>query len=241
MNSQAQGVTAVAAIDQSLALWEDWNHQGVEQRIALLNAWADSVSHRGGQVFSDTAAMIRFQCQSATRYLSPVHEMPGPTGESNELYASGRGVFAVTGDSSLTVIALAGQLAATLLAGNCAVVVVPDAVAEQADALLADLVKAGCPARVASRIADTELAAITTDPRLAGVAVTAHQNVIREINQRLAGRSGLLAQLVAETDASQLMTIGSPSYILRFITERTRTINVTAVGGNATLLELGSG
>ena len=32
----------------------------------------------------------------------------------------------------------------------------------------------------------------------------------------------------------------SPHYLLRFITERTRTDNTTAVGGNATLLELGA-
>ena len=32
---------------------------------------------------------------------------------------------------------------------------------------------------------------------------------------------------------------GGPHYLLRFATERTRTINTTAVGGNASLLSLG--
>ena len=34
---------------------------------------------------------------------------------------------------------------------------------------------------------------------------------------------------------------GGPHYLLRFATERTRTINTTAVGGNASLLSLGNG
>ena len=34
---------------------------------------------------------------------------------------------------------------------------------------------------------------------------------------------------------------GGPHYLLRFVTERTRTINTTAVGGNASLLSLGDG
>jgi len=32
---------------------------------------------------------------------------------------------------------------------------------------------------------------------------------------------------------------GGPHYVLRFATERTRTINTTAVGGNASLMSLG--
>jgi RHH-type transcriptional regulator, proline utilization regulon repressor / proline dehydrogenase / delta 1-pyrroline-5-carboxylate dehydrogenase len=32
---------------------------------------------------------------------------------------------------------------------------------------------------------------------------------------------------------------GGPHYLTRFVTEKTRTNNITAVGGNATLLSLG--
>ncbi|WP_305846204.1 hypothetical protein [Photobacterium kishitanii] len=59
--------------------------------------------------------------------------------------------------------------------------------------------------------------------------------------RQLAQREGVLAQLVAELDGELVPVIGSQHYCLRFITERTRTINITAVGGNATLLELGCG
>ncbi len=39
--------------------------------------------------------------------------------------------------------------------------------------------------------------------------------------------------------SQQGQLIGSEHYLARFITERVRTANTTAVGGNATLLELG--
>jgi delta 1-pyrroline-5-carboxylate dehydrogenase len=36
---------------------------------------------------------------------------------------------------------------------------------------------------------------------------------------------------------SEMLT---PDYLYRFVTERVRTINTTAIGGNASLLELGT-
>ncbi len=59
-------------------------------------------------------------------------------------------------------------------------------------------------------------------------------------NKKLALRSGAITALVSETDLEALPQSQDPKLVLRFITERTRTINITAVGGNATLLELGS-
>ena len=60
------------------------------------------------------------------------------------------------------------------------------------------------------------------------------------INLQLAKREGAICQLVSETDLSTMQIAHDPLLSLRFITERTRTINITAVGGNATLLELGN-
>lgn len=228
------------AIEQSLAVWEEWNGQGVESRVAMLRLWAESVAVRGGE-FTEAADMIRFQCDSAESLIAKVHALPGPTGETNELYTAGRGTFAIVGDSSLTATAFCGQLSAALLAGNCAIAVVEEQHADRCDAVLADLVKAGCSDRVAVRLPQQERDSVLDNILIAGVAITGNADEIRQVNRRLALRDGVLTALVAETDAKLCPVIGSPSYILRFVTERTRTINITAVGGNATLLELGSG
>lgn len=229
-----------SVLEQCEAVWEDWNDQTVAGRITLLQLWSDTVATRGDE-FAKAAKMIRFQCESAQRLLDKVHELPGPTGETNELYTAGRGTIAITGDASLTSIALCGQLAAALVAGNCVVVSVEDTHADKVDAVLADLIKAGCPDRVAVRVSLDALSDLLVHPHVVGLATTGTKEHVRGVNRQLAQRQGVIATLVAETDTEQYPVIGSPDYVLRFVTECTRTINITAVGGNATLLELGSG
>ncbi|CZF86371.1 hypothetical protein [Grimontia marina] len=231
-------VSTLAA--QSQAVWEEWNNLGVIERVTRLNSWADNVGQRGGD-FTAASNLIRFQLHQAEALLAPVHEMPGPTGETNELYTSGRGLFLVTGDESLTVTALAGQLAAVLVAGNCALLAVPASLKRDAEALIGDLVKASAPNRLVALLdSDKTEDAIVSTP-ICGVAAVAHPATLIAMNRKLAARDGVLVQFVAEDNASQLPLVASPTYLLRFITERTKTINVTAVGGNATLLELGGG
>ncbi|WP_255555421.1 delta 1-pyrroline-5-carboxylate dehydrogenase [Enterovibrio paralichthyis] len=225
---------------QCLAVWEEWNAEGVDSRAKHLAEWADNLAMREGD-FALAADMIRFHLNQANTLIAPVHLMPGPTGETNELYTAGRGLFVVTGDETLSLIALTGQLAAALVTGNCVLVAVPAALKHDADALLGDLVKTGVPSRLVSLIdVETLDTAITSAP-LSGFAAVANVSNLIELNRKLAARDGVLVQFVAEDDAQNLPLVASPTYLLRFITERTRTINVTAVGGNATLLELGSG
>ncbi|MDD1795763.1 delta 1-pyrroline-5-carboxylate dehydrogenase [Enterovibrio makurazakiensis] len=225
---------------QSMSVWEEWNGLGVSGRRALLGAWAENVSQRGGD-FAFAAQMIRFHLQQAETLLEPVHDMPGPTGETNELYTAGRGLFLVTGDESLTLSGLAGQLTAALVAGNCALVAVANVLRHETDALLADLVKASAPNRLVLTTEFEKLDDVLQQAPIFGVAAIASEKRLIEINRILASREGVLVQFVAESNVEQLPLIASPTYLLRFITERTRTINITAVGGNATLLELGSG
>ncbi|WP_102504803.1 aldehyde dehydrogenase family protein [Salinivibrio kushneri] len=227
-------------LEQCDAVWEDWNDQAVAGRIILLQRWSETVAARGDD-FAQAASMIRFQCDSADRLLNKVHELPGPTGETNELYTAGRGTVVVTGDASLTSVALCGQLAAALVAGNCVVVSVEGTHADMVDAVLADLIKAGCPDRVAVRVGIDALNDLLVHPHIVGLATTGEDAHVRHVNRQLAQRQGVIATLVAETDTAHYPVIGSPDYVLRFVTECTRTINITAVGGNATLLELGSG
>ncbi len=237
-NNQMTQVERVAS--QCMAVWEEWNGIGVEERQAVLSLWADIVAARGGK-FNAAAKMIRYQLKQAGEVLAPVHLMPGPTGETNELYIAGRGLFLVTGDESVSALSLAGQLAASLVAGNAALVVVPSAFNDTADALLSDLVKVSVPSPLAQRLEESALNDVIETAPLKGVAAVAEADVLVAMNRKLAERDGVLVQFVAESDGIHLPLLASPAYQLRFITERTRTINITAVGGNATLLELGSG
>ncbi|WP_198038487.1 aldehyde dehydrogenase family protein [Photobacterium angustum] len=211
-----------------------WNDLDFETRIAILRRWAKSLDNQ-------SAMMVNFQCNNALEMVAEMQVMPGPTGESNTLYCVGRGVFVVTASDDVANHVVIAQIATALVCGNSVMLCLSPDHPLKTGVILSQLEQAGCVANVLSVIEDTDFDALIQIEEIAAVAYSGTADRALSLARQLAARSGQLAQLVAETDLDDLPVIGSPSYCLRFITERTRTINITAVGGNATLLELGCG
>ncbi|MEZ8738536.1 aldehyde dehydrogenase family protein [Photobacterium swingsii] len=221
-------------VNNSAAAWENWNTLGYEQRTRILTTWANSLNE-------NSQKMVAFQCLNAQEHVGETLLMPGPTGETNELYSAGRGTLVVTGDEDATEEAIIGQLSAALVNGNSVILCLPINTSLQAGNVINQLTLAGCPLNVVQSAEHEQLTALVANTEVAGITFAGQASTAQCLARQLAERNGLLAQLIAETDCTQLPVIGSPTYSMRFITERTRTINITAVGGNATLLELGSG
>ncbi|UTM59465.1 aldehyde dehydrogenase family protein [Photobacterium sp. CCB-ST2H9] len=223
-----------ALVDQSNAAWENWNNLGFEKRITQLTQWSSKLE-------SDVAAMVAFQCRNANAHVAETELMPGPTGETNELYCAGRGIFVVTADADTPLVAVAGQLTAALVTGNTVLLCLPEGFAKSAQQMVSELEQAELPKGVVLPVSADKLDDIVRHTAVAGVVYAGKRETALSLSRDLAARDGLLGQLIAESDFESYPVIGSPTYSLRFVTERTRTINITAVGGNATLLELGSG
>ena len=236
--------TVQVLIDNSDVAMISWNNIGFEERIAILQRWAQ-------QQPKNIAAMITFQCANALEYVAKRESMPGPTGESNELYCCGRGVFIITVQKKVTVQkkitaqenviqeAIVGQLVAALVCGNSVLLCIEN---EQYAVQIKDqLEQLGCIAGVITVVSIGTLDALVNHPQTVGIAYCGDADGAQQLARQLAQREGILAQLVVEIDMTALPVIGSQTYCLRFVTERTCTINITAVGGNAILLELGSG
>lgn len=221
-----------SVIDNSNGVMISWNQLGFEERAAILLQWAQ-------QQPTDIAAMVAFQCANALKYVAKFELMPGPTGETNELYCCGRGVFIVTALQNVTAKAIAGQLAAALVCGNSVLLCIENK--QYATQIKNQLEQLGCLSDVITVVSMSSLDELVNHPHTAGVVYCGDVEGARQLTRQLAQRQGLLAQLIAELDGAALPVIGSQTYCLRFVTERTRTINITAVGGNAILLELGSG
>jgi delta 1-pyrroline-5-carboxylate dehydrogenase len=227
--------TTVSRISQAQAAWEAWNHLGFTQRSERLKKLASELpALRDAKI----QALLR-QLLDRTITLEPIQVMPGPTGESNELYLNGRGVVLVSGDSTATEVAMVGQLMTALACGNCVLLQWPEH-QEWAHSLVEKAHMFGLPDAVIQYLPETDLQQTLTLDGIAVIAAVCTPEQAREINRQLAQRNGLLVQLVAETDPQACTHLLQPDHLLRFVTERTRTINTTAVGGNATLLELGS-
>lgn len=231
--------TITQIIDSALSQGHaEWAEHSFSQRIEKLLHWSNYLAeHPDFGVLA--AKMVRFQCQRALSLIAETELMPGPTGESNELYTASRGVFYITSDNKASVVAIVGQITAALAAGNAIIVGLQNEEVMIASVIVEGLHQAKVPKFTVQQVNTTKTD--VDDVRLAGVCFVGSKQKEIQINQQLAKRDGLLAQLIVETDQERLANITDPHFVLRFITERTRTINVTAVGGNATLLELGGG
>lgn len=211
-----------------------WNGLGFDVRQTILQRWAKGLDQPSEQ-------MVNFQCLNAQHLAGVVHHLPGPTGETNTLYCVGRGVFLVTADDTVEGHVVIGQIAMALACGNSVILSLPPSHPLHVAPILAQFTQAGGSEHVLTQVPYSAIDALLHAEAIAGVAYSGAPEQGLSFARQLATRTGPLAQWVAETDLILLPTMGSPSYCLRFITERTRTINITAVGGNATLLELGCG
>lgn len=171
--------------------------------------------------------------------LDEVQRMIGATGESNDLYVTARGKTMVIGGESAKTLAILGQLVAALLTGNEVILHCPSQ-DEMCIAAVKALYEAGISDDVISIANDSQTVTLLHIDRLAQVAVAGSRAEVQAISQMLAETDGILTQVIAVTDMVGLVEMLAPDYLYRFVTERVRTINTTAIGGNASLLELGA-
>lgn len=171
--------------------------------------------------------------------LDEVQRMIGATGESNDLYVTARGKTMVIGGESAKTLAILGQLVAALLTGNEVILHCPSQ-DEMCIAAVKALYEAGISDDVISIANDSQTVTLLHIDRLAQVAVAGSHTEVQAISQMLASTDGILTQVISVTDMEGLSEMLSPDYLYRFVTERVRTINTTAIGGNASLLELGA-
>lgn len=171
--------------------------------------------------------------------LDEVQRLIGATGESNDLYVTARGKTMVIGGESAKTLAILGQLVAALLTGNEVILHCPSQ-DEMCIAAVKALYEAGISDDVISIANDSQTVTLLHIDRLAQVAVAGSRAEVQAISQMLAETDGILTQVIAVTDMVGLVEMLAPDYLYRLVTERVRTINTTAIGGNASLLELGA-
>ncbi|GEM78992.1 hypothetical protein [Vibrio superstes] len=214
--------------------WALWNQTPYAARYELLSSVATELALENFKV------PLAFHHKHSAQLLTEPELMPGPTGETNELYTAGRGVALIMADKSVDLgcaKALYAQLAVALMSGNCVLLCVQDS--ELAQQVLTLIDNLPLPSGVLSLVEYDQYAQLL-DSDVRVVCVLGQEVLVQSVNRNLAGKAGAIAPLVAEIDLYQMPVAQDPKLALRYITERTRTINITAVGGNATLLELGS-
>jgi RHH-type transcriptional regulator, proline utilization regulon repressor / proline dehydrogenase / delta 1-pyrroline-5-carboxylate dehydrogenase len=206
-----------------------WDERPGEERATILERAADLFEERGaeliarcvleaGRTVPDAVSELREAVDFLRYYAHGARTrfgesgLPGPTGERNTLRLRGRGVFACISPWNFPISIFTGQVGAALAAGN-AVLAKPAEQTPLSAALAVELLhSAGVPVEVLHFLPGdgaTVGAAITSDPRVAGVAFTGSGETARLIERSLAARPGPIATLIAETGGINVMIVDS--------------------------------
>ena len=227
-----------AAITGLVAAFADWNGRPVAERAGIIERFADLLedhlpelmalcSLEAGKSLQDgldevreAVDFCRYYAHRARRDFAVV-SLPGPTGESNELYLQGRGVMVCISPWNFPVAIFVGQLVAALLSGNTVAAKPAEQTSLLAVRCVELLLQAGLPAQVLALLpGDGEQvgSVLTADPRIAGVVFTGSLATAQLINRALAARSGPIATLIAETGGQNAMLVDStalPEQVIR--------------------------
>jgi len=216
----ADSATVEKALANAVAAQPAWNRTPAASRAAILEHAADQLEARlpefmalcvkeAGKSLPDGIAevreavdFLRYYAKQAREQFGHAEKLPSPTGESNELQLHGRGVFVCISPWNFPLAIFLGQVAAALAAGN-SVIAKP---AEQTNLIgyyaVQLLLEAGVPEGVVQFLPGdgaTVGAALTADPRVAGVAFTGSTDTARAINRAMAARDAAIGVLIAET------------------------------------------
>ncbi len=228
---EADAETIKQAVDAAVAAQPAWDMTPATERAKILRRAADLFeenyfelmalcTREAGKSLADGVAevreavdFLRYYAQQAEEDFGKGRKMPGPTGESNELWLQGRGVFVCISPWNFPLAIFTGQVAAALAAGN-AVLAKP---AEQTSIIGSRAVQllhqAGVPGGVLNFIPGRGSVVgkiAIADPRVAGVCFTGSNETSRTIQRTLADRtSGPIATLIAETGGQNAMVVDS--------------------------------
>lgn len=217
------------ALTQAAQAFNYWDRVALEDRAAILFKMGDLLEEyhaelmvltmrEAGKVLTDTIAEIREAVDFCRYYASlgqtilAPQNLIGYTGETNTLRMHGRGVMLCISPWNFPVAIFVGQIAASLMAGNC-VIAKP---AEQTSLIAARVIElfyqAGIPREVLQLMPGRGSVIgqqLIADERIAGVLFTGSTATAKSIQLTLAKREGAIVPLIAETGGINAMIADS--------------------------------
>ncbi len=236
---QATADDANRAVESAYRAQIKWNKTDVNIRAACLEKFADKLEENkelfytiaikeAGKTLKNCVGEIReaidfcrYYAAQARKDMAQAEVLPGPTGESNTLQLSGKGVFACISPWNFPLAIFTGQVVAAIVTGN-AVVAKP---AEQTSIIATLAVKlmheSGIPQDIMQLVVGRGSVvgnALALHPKVCGVVFTGSTETARMINMNLAQKEGPIATLIAETGGQNCMIVDSsalPEQVVR--------------------------
>jgi RHH-type proline utilization regulon transcriptional repressor/proline dehydrogenase/delta 1-pyrroline-5-carboxylate dehydrogenase len=217
------------AVTAAQFAFPDWSATSVEHRAQIIERLADLLEEHRIELMGlavkeafktipdalgevrEAADFCRYYAMRARGDMAPV-VLPGPTGERNEMRLEGRGVWATIAPWNFPLAIFLGQCVAALVTGNTVVAKPAPQTPEIARAAVRLAHQAGVPEDALILVpGGPEVgAALTAEPRIAGVAFTGSTPTARKIAKALLeDDSRPLVPLIAETGGINAMIVDS--------------------------------
>ncbi|MBR9729192.1 bifunctional proline dehydrogenase/L-glutamate gamma-semialdehyde dehydrogenase PutA [Shewanella intestini] len=183
-----------------------------EELIALCTREAGKSIQDGIDEVREAVDFCRYYAVQATKMMDKPELLPGPTGELNELFVQGRGMFVCISPWNFPLAIFLGQVTAALAAGNTVIAKPAEQTCLVGYRAVQLAHEAGIPTDVLQFLPGsgaTVGAAITKDERIAGVCFTGSTGTAKLINRTLANREGAIIPLIAETGGQNAMIVDS--------------------------------
>ena len=226
----ATATQAQQALASAQEFTHQWRQHPVEERAQLAERLGELLEqHRpellallireGGKTLADALDEVReavdfcrYYAQQARARLAQPQQLPGPSGEQNQLWLEGRGVFVCISPWNFPLAIFTGQVIAALVAGNTVLAKPARQASLCAFRAFELMLAAGFPPRAlhflpgnSSELSDP----LTRDPRVEGIAFTGSTQSAWAINRALAARDSSIATLIAETGGQNALIADS--------------------------------
>lgn len=228
--TMATAKEAEETLKKAINGFTSWGQTSVEERASILEKVADKLETsaqdlitllvwEAGKTVSDAVSEVReavdfcrYYAQEARRLMVEPTTLFGPTGETNQLYLSGRGVFACISPWNFPLAIFIGQISAALVTGNVVIAKPAQQTSLIAYKVCELMYGCGIPRHalfylpISGALMGQKIIAA---PRLGGVAFTGSTAVGQQINRTLSEREAPIVPLIAETGGLNAMIVDS--------------------------------
>lgn len=209
-----------------------WAAISVSQRQSILRSSLSSLA-KNSLPSVDCAALIEWlqpQLEVLTQKIDSRCDLPGPTGEHNQLELRGRGILISLLADGDSFEAHVKRLLIAILAGNAVVWLVEEQYQSRAEYIAKSLYDAGLNEALLTLETVKCASILLSSGVIDGVLVNQESTSTRWCQMMLAEREGALRPLITETRIDLLLP--------RLQLEKTVTVDTTAAGGNASLMTM---
>lgn len=199
-----------------------WTHTSIQERVNMVL--------KVGEVITETSleALVKDK-------LSHPLYLPGPTGESNQLSLHGRGVMILIIRDEDPAMPITLQIASALLCGCSLLICAGMHHHQMVIDVLSHYKMLGLPKSMLQTVALDDSASLIQHPDIAGVIANSFGANSKALRQEMAKRSGCIIPLI---EWPKINADYNYHWLLGFLSERTRTENLVARGGNTQLFNL---